>query len=205
MPAPVEQHETGRDEQRRTNQGEQRMVRPDSEHQQRRAVEAEKGRSEESESAIGAAGEQHRLPHRATAAGKHDERRVGRDADVLDAAGFVEDLRAAKLDDIFAGISLDPRASQRLAFEIGQRGGRLDVERYCIPHIRDGYSHRETRAHTERSAGAGSVERNRSTAWSKRSVEPRTLVPSGPLVAAIAISSPPWPRNTRKFEPSFSG
>src|SRR5437773_10642381 len=150
--------------------------------------------------------------HRLPPAGQHDEGSVGNRAQGAQRDRLVEDGRAAELHDVrrFAGRRLQRRA-QRLVFQLGDGGVGVDLERDLLPCGRYHHAHSIALANagprgqaTSTGDASGRVEKNRSSAWSKNSVDPRTRVTPLSSQALITTSSPPCPRRVTKFGPAVS-
>src|SRR6266550_939190 len=152
--------------------------------------------------------------HRLPPPGQHDEGSVGNRAQGAQGDRLVEDGRAAELHDVrlFAGRRLQ-RGAQRLVFQLDGGGVGVDLEQDLFPC--GCYHHAHSIALADAGArgqatstgdASGSVEKNRSSAWSKNSVEARTRVTPWSLSsqALITTSSPPCPRRVTKFGPDFS-
>src|SRR6266550_333505 len=152
--------------------------------------------------------------HRLPPAGQHDEGSVGNRAQGAQGDRLVQDQCAAELHDVrrFAGRRLQRRA-QRLVFQLGDGGVGVDLERDLFPCGRYHHAHGVALANagprrqaTSTGDASGSVEKKRSSAWSKNSVEARTRVTPWSLSsqALTTTSSPPCPRRVTKFGPDFS-
>src|SRR6266550_3343193 len=150
--------------------------------------------------------------HRLPPPGQHDEGSVGNRAQGAQGDRLVEDGRAAELHDVrlFAGRRLQ-RGAQRLVFQLGDGRVRVDLERDLLPCGCYHHAHSIALANagargqaTSTGDASGSVEKNRSSAWSKNSVEPRTRVTPLSSHALITTSSPPCPRRVTKVGPDFS-
>src|SRR5437773_2048111 len=122
--------------------------------------------------------------HRLPPAGQHDEGSVGNRAQGAQRDRLVEDGRAAELHDVrrFAGRRLQRRA-QRLEFQLGAGGVGVDLERDLLPCGRYHHAHSIALANagprgqaTSTGDASGSVEKTRSSAWSKNSVKARARV-----------------------------
>src|SRR5207237_6234228 len=147
-----------------------------------------------------AAPSSHRLPPR----GKHDEGCVRTGGKIAERHRLVLHQAAAKLDEVvvwrhgpaFEGFAQGP------ALQLCDRGRGLHCERHLVPDVGHHHAHRvpappsPPRRHgghaTSTPASSGRVEKKRSTAWSKNSVEARTPVLPVPSVPALnTTSSPP--------------
>src|SRR2546429_4711975 len=84
--------------------------------------------------------------------------------------GLVQHLRAAELHHVVLRPHLCPfqRLSERLAFQVRNRGRGLDREKYLIPHVGHHHPDGEPLTHrrhaTSTVASSGRVERKRSSA-----------------------------------------
>src|SRR5690348_3881958 len=140
---------------------------------------------------------------RAPPPGEHNERRVGDHTRRLERERLVGELGAAVLEEIGGGIPLDTGGGEGIPLDLAERHRGGHVEADLVPrvlhHDADRHRRHRRRAHAAPSGtgAAGRVERKRSTCWSKRSVEARTLTPAPAGKVAKAISSPPCPRSTK--------